>query len=123
VIKSTNRLKTKRKLLLFALLLPLGTRIVMTCRNRPREEGLTRQTAEVCAMQRIFSSRLKDDLAASFHAELQKNHIINIPVLAEQIWKRNEQENVALEDISEWLMHYAKSANAAMVFERATLDA
>ncbi len=74
-------------------------------------------------MRRILSSRLKDDLAASFHAELQRNHIINIPVLAEEIRKRNELENVAVEDISEWLIQYAKSANAAMVFERPTLDA
>lgn len=74
-------------------------------------------------MRRIFSSRLQDDLATSFQVELKKNRIINIPLLAEQIRKRNEQENVALEDISEWLMHYAKSANAAMVFERSALDA
>jgi hypothetical protein len=74
-------------------------------------------------MRRIFSSRLQDDLAASFHAELQKNRIINIPMLAEQVRKRNASENVALEDISEWLMHYAKTANVAMVFERRSPDA
>jgi hypothetical protein len=74
-------------------------------------------------MRRIFSSRLQDDLAASFYAELQKNRIINIPMLAEQVRKRNASENVALEDISEWLMHYAKTANVAMVFERASPDA
>lgn len=74
-------------------------------------------------MRRIFSSQLQDDLMASFHSELQKNRIINIPALAEQIRRRNETENVALEDISEWLMHYAKRANAAMVFERPALDA
>jgi hypothetical protein len=73
-------------------------------------------------MRRILSSRLKDDLAASFRAQLQKDHIINIPVLAEQIRRRNEHEDVALEDISEWLIHYAKSANAAMVFETPTRD-
>lgn len=74
-------------------------------------------------MRRIFSSQLQRDLAASFRAELHRNRIINIPVLAEQIRKRNEAENVALEDISEWLMHYAKDADAAMVFERPELDA
>lgn len=74
-------------------------------------------------MKRTFSTQLQDDLAASFRAELQKNRIINIPVLAEQIRKRNELENVAIEDISEWLIHYAKSANVAMVFERPVLDA
>jgi len=70
-------------------------------------------------MRRIFSSRLQDDLVTSFRTELQKNRIINIPVLAEQIRNRNEAENVALEDISEWLMHYAKSVSAAMVFDPA----
>ena len=73
-------------------------------------------------MRRIFSSRLQDDLVTSFRTELQKNRIINIPVLAEQIRNRNEAENVALEDISEWLMHYAKSVSAAMVFENPALD-
>lgn len=74
-------------------------------------------------MRRIFSSKLQDDLVVSFRAELQENRIINIPVLAEQIRKRNETENVALEDISEWLIHYAKDAEAPMVFERPVLDA
>ena len=68
-------------------------------------------------MLRIFSNVMRDDLTRSFHQELQKNGIINIPILAEEIRQRNEIENVALEDISEWLMYYAKGANAAMVFE------
>ena len=67
-------------------------------------------------MRRIFSSVMREDLTRSFHEELQKNGIINIPILAEEIRKRNEIENVALEDISEWLMYYAKGANAAIVF-------
>ncbi|GLS33136.1 hypothetical protein SAMN04488498_105315 [Mesorhizobium albiziae] len=74
-------------------------------------------------MRRILSNQLQDDLVASFRTELQKNRIINIPVLAEQIRIRNEAENVALEDISEWLMHYAKSVSAPMVFEKSPLDA
>ena len=55
-------------------------------------------------MRRIFSSVMREDLTRSFHEELQKNCILNIPILAEEIRKRNEIENVALEDISEWLM-------------------
>ncbi|MET0599496.1 MAG: hypothetical protein ABWZ57_16695 [Mesorhizobium sp.] len=70
-------------------------------------------------MRRLFSSQMRDDLAQSFHEEFSRNRIINISMLAEQIRKRNEAENVALEDISEWLLHFAKGANAAIVFEAA----
>ena len=70
-------------------------------------------------MKRLFSRELREDLAESFQFELTKNRIINVPALAERIRQRNEGENVALEDISEWLIHYAKSANAPMVFESA----
>jgi hypothetical protein len=70
-------------------------------------------------MRRLFSSQMRDDLAQSFQEELSRNRIINISMLAEQIRRRNEGENVALEDISEWLIHFAKGANAAIVFETA----
>lgn len=73
-------------------------------------------------MRRLFSSRMRDDLAQSFQDELSRNRIINISALAEQIRRRNEAENVALEDISEWLIHYAKGANAAIVFDGAARD-
>jgi hypothetical protein len=68
-------------------------------------------------MRPMFSAPLNDDIAQTMEFALQRYGIVNIPLLAEQIRKRNEVDNVALEDIAERLMQQAQSRNAAMEFD------
>lgn len=69
-----------------------------------------------------FSRKLMDDLAEAVRLALAKDGIVNIPLLAEEVRRRNEDENVALEDITEQLMLHAQSHSAAMEFDTPTLN-
>ena len=69
-------------------------------------------------MNRIFSTTLQDDLNRSVRLALTTKGIVNIPQLAEDIRQRNEDENVALEDIAAQLMVQAQIYSAAMEFDR-----
>jgi hypothetical protein len=68
-----------------------------------------------------FSPQLMNDLAVSVQAASATLGIINIPQLAEEIRKRNEAENIALEDIAEEVMRQAQLLSAAMEFDRAVV--
>ncbi len=65
----------------------------------------------------LFSPMLMDDLRQTIQAALTMNGIINIPKLAEEIRKRNEAENVALEDIAAELLVQAQRHSAIMEFD------
>ena len=67
-------------------------------------------------MKAFFSSLLMDDLSRTVQAALARNGIINVPKLAEEIRRRNEAENVALEDIEAQVLHRAQTLSAAMEF-------
>ena len=73
-------------------------------------------------MKVLFSSRLMDDLTQTVQSALSKHGIVNIPQLAEEIRKRNEDENVALEDIAAQLMVQAQVFSAAMEFDSPALN-
>jgi hypothetical protein len=64
-----------------------------------------------------FSSQLIDDLTRTVQSALLEHGIVNVPRLAEEIRKRNETENVALEDIAAQLMVQAQAFSAAMEFD------
>ena len=64
-----------------------------------------------------FSPQLMDDLTRTVQSALSERGIVNVPVLAEEIRKRNEGENVALEDIAAQLMAKAQAFSAAMEFD------
>ena len=65
----------------------------------------------------LFSPTLMDDVTQTIHAALTLNGIINIPKLAEEIRRRNEVENIALEDIAAELLVQAQRHSAAMEFD------
>jgi uncharacterized protein with von Willebrand factor type A (vWA) domain len=65
-----------------------------------------------------FSQQLMDDLAESVHNALARHGIVNVSQLAEDIRRRNEIENVALEDITAQVMMHAQRLSAAMEFAR-----
>ena len=69
-----------------------------------------------------FSQILMDDLVQTVRTALAQHGIVNISQLAEDIRKRNEGENVALEDIAERLMLQAQMSNAAMEFDGPLLN-
>ena len=64
-----------------------------------------------------FSPQLINDLTQTVQSALLQHGIINVPRLAEEIRKRNEMENVALEDIAAQLMVQALASSAAMEFD------
>ena len=66
-----------------------------------------------------FSATMSNDLAATMDRAMMDNGIVNIPVLAEQIRRRNTEDNVALEDIEQALIRYAQNRSAAMEFDGA----
>lgn len=65
----------------------------------------------------LFSPTLMDDVKHTIHAALTTNGIINIPKLAEEIRRRNEAENIALEDITAELLVQAQRHSAAIEFD------
>lgn len=68
-------------------------------------------------MERKLSDRLMEDLSASLRTALSTQRIVNIARLAEEIRRRNEAENVALEDIQGQLVAQAQLFNAVMEFD------
>lgn len=69
-----------------------------------------------------FSQKILDDLSEAVQLALSTRGIVNIPRLAEEIRKRNEAENIALEDITEMVMVQAQKFSAAMEFDSPRLN-
>ncbi|HEY6631150.1 MAG TPA: hypothetical protein VIZ90_06845 [Rhizobiaceae bacterium] len=69
-----------------------------------------------------LSQHLLDDLVQSVNMELSRRGIINVPQLAEDIRRRNEAENIALEDITALVMEQAQKFSAAMEFDRPRIN-
>ena len=69
-----------------------------------------------------LSPKMMDDLTQSVQIALTKHGIVNIPQLAEEVRKRNEAENIALEDITAQVMAQAKRFSAAMEFDSPQLN-
>ena len=70
-----------------------------------------------------FTPALHDELNAALDSEIASNGMVNIPRLAEEIRLRNEELNIALEDIAYELMRRALARNALMEFGSAQENA
>ena len=62
---------------------------------------------------------LHDDLDRCLDLAIAADGIVNVPRLAEEIRLRNEELNVALEDIAAEVMRRALARNALMEFDAA----
>jgi len=69
-----------------------------------------------------FSQKLLEDMQETVRIALARDGIVNIPLIAEEVRRRNESDNVALEDITAQLMLQAQSFSAAMEFDTPTLN-
>jgi|SRR5678816_2108306 hypothetical protein len=69
------------------------------------------------AVVRNFSADVLNDMAQAVDAALARYGIVNIPLVAEQVRRRNEHENIALEDIEARIMRMAQIRSAPMEFD------
>ena len=69
-----------------------------------------------------FSADVLNDLTQAVDVALGRNGIINIPLLAEQVRRRNEHENIALEDVEARIMQLAQMRSALMEFETPAME-
>jgi hypothetical protein len=68
-------------------------------------------------MQRRLTTAIEFDILQTAQAAVSRFGVINVSVLAEQVRKRNERENVALEDIEYEMLRQAQTLNAAVEFD------
>jgi hypothetical protein len=74
-------------------------------------------------MNRVYSPALRDDLLKTVQSAIESNGILNISVVAEEIRKRNEAENIALEDVEQMVLEIATNLRAAVEFNGAETNA
>ncbi|MBX3571922.1 MAG: hypothetical protein KF694_06175 [Mesorhizobium sp.] len=68
-------------------------------------------------MERVFSQQLKLDVVSAVGRAASMEGVVNVPMVAEAVRLRNEQENVAREDIEGLVVQHAQALGAAMAFE------
>lgn len=68
-------------------------------------------------MVRIYSQELRLDVVSAVGRAAAHYGVVNVPMVAEAIRLRNEQENVAREDIEGLVVQHAQALGAAMAFE------
>ena len=83
--------------------------------NQPMERVLLIES-EVAIVRTLSPGFLKD-LTQAIDDALSQHGIVNVPLLAEQVRRRNERENVALEDVEAKVMQLAQMRSALMEFE------
>jgi hypothetical protein len=69
-----------------------------------------------------FSSDFLKDLTQAIDVALGRDRIINVPLLAEQVRRRNERENIAREDVEAKVLQLAQMRCAIMEFETTPMD-
>ena len=69
------------------------------------------------AIARPFSANFLNDMRQAVDEALGRHGIVNVPLVAEQVRRRNEHENVALEDVEAKIMQLAQIRSAMMEFE------
>ena len=74
-------------------------------------------------MNRVYSPAFRDDLLKTVQSAIDSNGILNISVVAEEIRKRNEAENIALEDVEQMVLEVATNLRVAVEFNVAETDA
>ena len=67
-------------------------------------------------MDRIYSSTVRDDIRKTVGSAIASEGIVHLSVLAEEVRKRNEAENIALEDVERLVMEAARDLRAAVEF-------
>ena len=70
-------------------------------------------------MQRRLTPALEFDILKTAQAAISRFGVVNVPILAEEVRKRNERANVALEDIEYEVLRQAQTLNAAIEFDGA----
>jgi len=65
---------------------------------------------------------MEHDMLLSTQNALRVGGIVNVPVLAETVRRRNEAENVALEDVEYAILSLAQRLNAPISFDRFDAD-
>ncbi|MET3522077.1 hypothetical protein [Mesorhizobium abyssinicae] len=68
-------------------------------------------------MRYHYSQTLLDDVTASVTEAFQRFRIVNVPLVAEQVRRRNLSENIALEDIEEMVLDVAQMFHIPMEFD------
>ena len=66
---------------------------------------LIESEARLCV---TFSADFLKDLTQAIDIALGRHGIINVPLLAEQVRRRNEHENIALEDVEAKVLQLAQ---------------
>ena len=61
-----------------------------------------------------FSAQFMADIRNSVETARARDGIVNVIALAEELRKRNESENIALEDVEVMVLRMAQSYNAAI---------
>lgn len=69
------------------------------------------------AARRPFSARLQADILQSVQTAFRTRGVVNVPILAEQVRRRNEVENVAVEDIEQQVLLQAQRLNVVIEFD------
>jgi hypothetical protein len=73
-------------------------------------------------MNRVYSPAFRNDVLKTVQSAIASNGILNISVAAEEIRKRNEAENIALEDVEQLALEVATSLRAAVEFDGAEIQ-
>jgi hypothetical protein len=68
-------------------------------------------------MKASLSLLLREDLTTTVRRALRDQGVVNVSKIAEQVRRRNEAENVALEDLEGFILRFAHSLSAAMEFD------
>jgi hypothetical protein len=74
-------------------------------------------------MNRVYSPAFRDDLLKTVQSAIASNGILNISVVAEEIRKRNEAENIALEDVEQMVLDVATNLRVAVEFNDTETEA
>lgn len=68
-------------------------------------------------MRLAYSSKLKNDLWSTVRSAMTLGGTVNLAVIAEEVRKRNEIENVALEDVERLVLETAQMLGAIVEFD------
>ncbi len=68
-------------------------------------------------MQRKYSNEFKTDLSRSVMSSIASSGVVNVPLIAEEVRRRNEAENIALEDVELLVLETAQIFGAMLEFD------
>jgi hypothetical protein len=68
-------------------------------------------------MKPTISHALREDILRTVQTAFDRHRMVNVPVLAEEVRRRNVAENIAFEDIQRELFHTAQWLYAPMEFD------